>query len=185
MSNRTAIFIDGGYFTKVLDWHDRLKVDYAALSQHLAAGEKLFRTYFYNCMPYKGQFPTEAEEIRYANMQRFIDKLRSLDRYEVRLGKLEYRGNNADGAPIYVQKRVDTMFACDLVLLSARQNIDRAVLITGDSDFVPAIEVAKNAGVEIELVYDPNLMPHKSLLDIADVRHALTREELEKNRRYW
>ena len=55
---------------------------------------------------------------------------------------------------------MDILLGCDLVLLAAKQRIGKAILITGDSDFIPAIEVAKNEGVEIELVYDSAHHPH-------------------------
>ena len=39
----------------------------------------------------------------------------------------------------------------DLVMHSTKGHIGRAVLVAGDSDFVPAIAVAKNEGVVVTL----------------------------------
>lgn len=66
-------------------------------------------------------------------MQSFTNRLRRLARFEVRLGKLAYRGLDASNSPIFEQKRVDSMLAVDLVLLSAKRVIQKAVLFTGDS----------------------------------------------------
>ena len=156
--------------------YSNASVDYQAFSALLSDGCPLLRTYYYNCMPYKDASKPTPEQIeRFANMQRFIDKLRNLDRYDVRLGKLEYRGENDSGKPIFVQKRVDILLGCDLVLLASKSRISKAVLFTGDSDFIPAIEIAKNEGVEIVLYYsnERDFKPHASLLQIVDERKGL------------
>ena len=177
---KTGIFIDGGYLVKALkESFGKSAIDFSKFSALLADGHPVLRTYYYYCMPYKSKTPTAAESNRYAKAQKFVDSLESLDRYSVRLGKLAYRGTNADGTPILQQKRVDILLACDLVLLASKQRIGRAVLITGDSDFIPAIEVAKNEGVEIELVYDPAHPPHTALIRIADVRRKLSQEDID------
>lgn len=176
---KVAIFIDGAYLSKVLkESFSSPQIDFSQFSIYLANGEPILRTYYYNCMPYKSSTPTSGEKARYDNMQRFISSLERLDRYEVKLGKLEYRGRKSDGTPIFQQKRVDILLGCDLVLLSAKQRIEKAILITGDSDFIPAIQIAKNEGVEIELIYDVAHTPHSSLTQIADVRRALTQADI-------
>ena len=177
---KIAIFIDGAYLSKVLkESFASPQIDFSKLSSRLADGDPILRTYYYNCMPYKSQTPSKGDIERYNNMQRFVTSLERLDRYAVRLGKLEYRGRNTAGAPIFQQKRVDILLGCDLVLLAAKQRIEKAILVTGDSDFIPAIETAKNEGVEIELVYDKAHHPHNSLTLIADVRKELTQADID------
>ena len=178
---KVAIFIDGGYLTKVLqESFDSPKIDFARLSVHLAGEDRILRTYYYTCLPYRSIPPTQEEIDRYNNVQRFLNALRHLDRYEVREGKLAKRGTRADGRPDLQQKGVDILLACDLILLSAKQRIDKAILITGDGDFIPAIEIAKNnEGIEIELVYDIGPHVNRGLIEIADVRRALTREDID------
>src|SRR5262249_22711429 len=73
--------------------------------------------------------------------------LSRLPRFQVRLGKLEYRGAKQDGSPIFAQKRVDILLGVDMVELAATRQIGRAILLAGDSDFLPAIEVVKRHGV--------------------------------------
>lgn len=178
---RVAIFIDGGYLTKVLqESFDSPKIDFARFSKRLAAGDRILRTYYYTCLPYRSTPPTPEETERYINVQRFVNALRHLDRYEVREGKLAKRGIRPDGKPDLQQKGVDILLACDLILLSAKQRIDKAILITGDGDFIPAIEIAKNnEGVEIELVYDTGPHVNRGLIEIADVRRPLTQADID------
>ena len=178
--SKIAIFIDGAYLSRVLkDSFGSATIDFSKLSAFLANGDPILRTYYYNCMPYKSAHPTQGETDRYNNMQRFLNSLEQLDRYAVKLGKLEFRGRDGSGKPIFQQKRVDILLGCDLVLLAAKQRIEKAILITGDSDFIPAIEIAKNEGVEIELVYDSAHTPHSSLILAADVRKCLTQADID------
>lgn len=181
MQDKVAIFIDGGYLTKVLkESFGACDIDFAKLSSFLAGENHILRTYYYNCMPYKSAQPSSGESTRYEKMQRFMNALEQLDHYEVRLGKLEFRGRTTEGKPIFTQKRVDILLGCDLVLLSAKGKIGKAIIITGDSDFIPAIEIAKNEGVEIELVYDDNHRPHQNLTTIADIRRCISLDDIEK-----
>lgn len=163
MSGYAAVFIDGGYLDYVLKGQfAQARIDYAALTRAMAGNDELMRAYYYHCLPYQASPPTEAEKARFASMQSFCNRLRRLDRFEVRLGKLAYRGLDAVGHPIFEQKRVDSMLAVDLVLLAAKRSIRKAVLFTGDSDFLPAVWTAKNEGVIVGLWHGTGAMqPHK------------------------
>ena len=154
----TAIFIDGGYLNKVLELFDRVRIDYGRLSNLLAGGTEVLRSYYYHCMPYRGVRPTEigaskmlalqhyhcmryrgvrptpAEETRYAAMRQFVDYLQKTPRFEVRLGRLAKRdkqcGQCRQEWSEFEQKRVDVLFAADLMRLAASQQIGRAVLVS-------------------------------------------------------
>jgi len=146
--DRCAIFVDGAYVDKLFHRHlGGGKVDLGKLARHVSLGCDLLRTYFYHCLPYQSSPPTQDEKKRFAGAERFIAALSRLPRFEVRLGKLEYRGNRQDGSPIFAQKRVDILLGVDMVELAATRQINRAILVAGDSDFLPAIEVVKRHGV--------------------------------------
>jgi hypothetical protein len=50
---RVAVFIDGAYLDYVLrDEFARARIDYGRLSEELAGGIDLLRTYYYHCLPY-------------------------------------------------------------------------------------------------------------------------------------
>jgi len=91
----------------------------------------------------------------------------------VRLGKLGWVGNEL------VQKRVDILFAVDIVRLSWGRQIGKAILVTGDSDFVPAVLAAKDAGVLVQLYHSPNSV-HDELLSAVDESFMITAELIEK-----
>jgi uncharacterized LabA/DUF88 family protein len=162
LGNRAAVLIDGAYLTKILDVDfGKPKIDLARFSEILCGNYERLRTYYYNCMPYQSSSPTEDERRRFASMDKFVYTLRKLPRFEVKLGRLGCVGGE------YVQKRVDIALAVDLVRLSCGRMIGKAVIVTGDSDFVPAIEAAKEAGVLVTLYYSPSSI-HDELLSAVD-----------------
>ena len=178
LPDRSALFVDGGYLSRVLDQEfGRRRIDFQALSQELASGTELFRTYYYNCLPYVSSPPTDEERTRYNRQYNFYTALERLSRYTVRLGRLEFRGLGQDGAPIFQQKRVDILLGVDLALLAAKRQIQTAILIAGDSDFIPAIRAAKDEGVAIVLVHGENR--HHDLWQEADERFRIDQELIE------
>ena len=171
--DKAAVFIDGGYLANVLkQLFGEAKIDFGALSNKLCAGVERLRTYFYHCMPYQSSPPTKEESERYAAADRFIYRLKKLPRFEVRLGKLSHHGTE------FVQKRIDVLLSVDLVRMSWGRQIDRAILITGDSDFVPAVQAAKDAGVLVQLYYAPGFV-HDEPLQACDDRFEITKELID------
>jgi len=120
----------------------------------LTTGDKLVRTFFYYCMPYQGDPPSPDDARRYSAYQKFISFLGKLNRFELRQGRLAFRGTDAAGERLFEQKGVDVMLAIDLFRMATSRQIQKAVLVTGDSDFVPAIKLAKDEGMEVVLYYD-------------------------------
>ena len=97
-----AVFLDGGYLDKVMALdHGNARLDYAKLAAEMAAPDELLRCYYYHCAPYQSNPPTEEEKQRYAGRkQRFFRALSYLERFEVRLGRLAFRGIDTNGQKI-------------------------------------------------------------------------------------
>lgn len=169
MANRTAIFIDGAYLDYVLrDEFDSAQIDYRALSEKLAGDADILRTYYYHCPPFQSNPPTQEERERYSAQRSFYDALDRLPRYSVRLGRLARRGPANAARPRFEQNRVDILLGVDLVLLAAKQAIQEAVIVAGDSDFIPAITIAKSEGVLVRLFHGQR--PHSDLWQEVDER---------------
>jgi uncharacterized LabA/DUF88 family protein len=160
--DHAAVFIDSGYLSKVLKYAFKSpKIDFEKFSDHLCGDDcARLRTYYYDCMPYQDSPPTEEQRKRYSAHDSFLYNLRKLNRFEVRLGKLIYIPKSKD----FVQKRVDVLLSVDLVRMSWDHQIQKAILVTGDSDFVPAIQAAKDAGV-LAILYYSKANPQVSALD--------------------
>jgi len=172
--DRSAIFLDGGYIDRVLsDEFGGARIDYGKLADLVAQGSERLRAYYYHCMPYQGSPPTAEERERHARMDSFIYHLRQLPRFEIRLGKLARRQGG------FEQKRVDVMLSVDLVRMSWDHQIQRAVIVSGDSDYVPAVLAAKDAGVLVQVFYHPNSR-HDELLQACDERFEITKQLVDK-----
>jgi uncharacterized LabA/DUF88 family protein len=173
---RCAVLIDGAYLDKVLQ-NDfaTARIDIGKLADELAGDMERLRTYYYHCMPFQSVPPTPEERVRFAAMDRFIFNLKKLPRFQFRQGKLQRIGAELK------QKRVDIWMAVDLVRMSSNRQIEKAILVTGDSDLVPAIEAAKDEGVVVVLFYSPNSR-HDELLQACDERYEITRDLIEKTK---
>ena len=73
-----AVFIDGGYLSKVVENHfSKAYLDYQRLSDFLTDGLLRLRTYYYDCLPYQGNPPTSAERAKYAAKSKFFHSKKS------------------------------------------------------------------------------------------------------------
>ena len=144
---RLAIYIDGGYIAKLgasfRTWIDFEKLS-ARIHQGIAADTPepldVVRTYFYDCLPYQHDPPTREEAERFGQRRRFFAALRKLPKFASREGRLMYRGDDADGNPIFQQKRVDLMIGLDFALLAAKHQITHAAVLTGIAICCPPLK---------------------------------------------
>ena len=181
---KVAIFLDGGYLEKVLKFDfSNPKIDYSKLSQVMAAPDELLRVYYYHCLPYQSNPPTEDEKNRYAGAHRFFTALGYHPRFEVRLGKLAHRGIDSEGHSIFIQKRVDCMVGVDMSLLAGKGRITNIAIFTGDSDLIPAILAIKQEGILTTLwhgSFGPDTNPSREIYEVCDERKQLTKEILDQ-----
>lgn len=171
--DKTAIFIDGGYIASILK-NLNVKLDLIKLSNELCYDSERLRTYYYYCMPYQDNPPTSEQKQRYSNADKFIHSLRQKPRFEVRLGRLQRIGGE------FSQKGVDVMFAVDLVKMSWDKQIQKAIIIAADSDFVYAVQTAKEAGILTELYYSNTNPINDSLFNVFDERKPIDQKLLNK-----
>ena len=74
-----------------------------------------------------------------AQLQKIVDVWHALSPDDLRLGLR--------------QKGVDMRIGIDITTLTLKKQVDTIILVTGDSDFVPAAKVARREGVEF--ILDP------------------------------
>ncbi|MDB5100981.1 MAG: hypothetical protein JWM80_5402 [Cyanobacteria bacterium RYN_339] len=178
--DRTALFIDAGYLDKLCQEvfgvpSGGRKIPLALNFKQLPAAladAKPWKTFYYHCLPYQDDPPLPAQFAAREAKKRFLGFIGILKGWELREGRLEKRGDS------YIQKRVDVLLAVDLTRLAWRQEIKQAVLVSGDADFVPAVEDARAAGVHVTLRYAPGTA-HADLVAACNAARPLTREGLE------
>ena len=172
---KVALFIDGGYLNRILkNQFNGVSVDYLKFCDLISGTLKLerLRTYYYNCMPIKRK-GNELDERRYAGVQKFINNLKRLPRFEVKLGKLQLIGDQ------FRQKMVDVLISLDISDICFHKHVENIILVAGDADFVPEIKKAKDYGVIIHLFYHPSSV-HNELMDEADELHEINEELIKQ-----
>ncbi|MBM3233689.1 NYN domain-containing protein [Candidatus Pacearchaeota archaeon] len=175
VSEKCAIFIDRGYLGEITKTQfNNPTIDYLKLCDNICSDLKLnrLRTYVYTCLPIvKNNNPKDIE--RKARVQKFLSKLKRLPRFEIKLGKLQIIGNQ------FKQKMIDVLMSLDIATMSYENQIQHAIIIAGDSDFIPAIKKAKDYGIITHLYYHPSSV-HNEILDEVDELHEITQELIDK-----
>ena len=92
------------------------------------------------------------------------------------MGKLEQ--DNSNGLSRFHEKRVDTKIVTDMLVHSFNKTYDVAILVSGDTDFVDAVQAVKNNGQHVEVAISDNLVS-RSLREVADKIISLNRVFLE------
>ncbi len=155
---RVMIFIDGSNLYHVLkQTTDKSNLDYRKFAEKLCGDRELIRTYYYNIRQESPENPKLAE-----SQDRFLNTLYETDYLEVKLGIWKPRGQTM------VEKGVDVMIASDLISHAYEDHYDTAILVSGDADFYPALQVVKDTGKQVEVAaFDANLSSEAAR--IADV----------------
>lgn len=140
--------------------------------------EELFRIFCYHCHPYDGKeihpFTRKIVDFGASSsfpiMSRLLKNLALLDNIALRSGELSFDGwlirepsvvqmlktgrplVGTDFLPDLKQKYVDMKIGLDIAWLASKRIVDRIILATADSDFVPAMKFARREGVQVVLV---------------------------------
>lgn len=170
-----AIFIDGGYLSKIFENDFRSQpIDYRKFIDELTCRSRAFRlrTYYYDCMPHQNN---EEGRQKYASKARFIHALnRSVPRFEFRKGRLRRSSSGR-----YEQKGIDVLLGIDMVRLCSKRQIQLVVLVTGDSDLVPAVQACKDEGAIVQLYYSPRSASDE-LLNVCDELYEINQDLIDQ-----
>ncbi len=192
MASKIVILIDGGYL--------RVKAIKAGKTYNPAfierfsqkcktQDEDIFRVLYYDCAPYAGtvSLPVSGNTYTFAGSDAWLSELARKDLFAVRRGVLKFRGykpkqtpvnpagppTDADFDPDFEQKGVDMRMGLDIATYSANRCIDRIVLVTNDTDCVPAMKHGRKSGLQTVIVELPNGKPAPELLMHADFRRVV------------
>jgi len=164
------------------------------------ADEEVFRIYCYHCPPY-GESQTHpltkaiidfSTTSTYISMEKLIRELKITDNIAFRSGELSFDGwtvkkraaeeiiktNRAlapdDFAPDLKQKGVDMKIGLDVAWLASKSIVERIILVTSDSDFVPAMKFARREGVQVILITMGHKLVKRELKEHADELRSVT-----------
>jgi uncharacterized LabA/DUF88 family protein len=190
---KTALLIDGGHL-RVCTKRAGRNYDNAFIEafshECFVATEYLFRIFYYDSPQYRGKvnLPVSGGETTFQSSDRWLNDLAKLERFAVRRGTLGFRGwrpkhtpiagaalTDADFTPIFEQKGVDMRIGLDIATFAERQSIERILLVSADTDMIPAMKQARKSGIEVGLIQlaPPALELHNTLKAHSDfVRHV-------------
>lgn len=130
------------------------------------------RVYFYDCRPCGEEVKLKitkktfafSSTSQYSKGMKLLDGIRSLPYFAVREGQLSFNGwmpkencygnaefSDDDFIPNLKQKGVDIKIGLDIAWISYNNIAENIILVTGDSDFIPALKVARRSGVFVHL----------------------------------
>ena len=137
----------------------------------------LHRIYFYDAPPLRSteRKPLAGGDFKFSETRlardnrRLHEELRGMPFVALRMGDLRFRGwtlnthrlpkeqreliiGSGDLVPNVHQKGVDMRVGLDIASLALKKHVDVIVLVTGDSDFVPAMKFARREGAQLFLV---------------------------------
>jgi len=159
------------------------------LTQAKKESYDLYRIFYYDCLPYdkKQHNPITGKAIDFAKTEQykfqlaFFEELKKKRKVALRLGVLEDKKRwilkpsktkdllkgkvkieeltEEDVFFDFVQKRVDIKIGLDIASMAIKKQVEQIILISGDSDFVPASKLARREGIDFLL--DPMWNPIK------------------------
>lgn len=167
-----------------------------ALGGHAAlADHKLHRVYFYDAAPLEitKAKPLSGGTVNFATSPTALHgkalhaDLVKIPFLALRMGELSFRGWNlgkrsltshmssanltitaGDLTPNIQQKGVDMRIGLDIAALTLKKLVDVIVLVTADSDFVPAMKFARREGAQLMLVHLGNALM-QTMVEHSDV----------------
>ena len=150
MTQRVMVYIDGSNLYHALrNAEGRADLDFSKFANKLVGEDRqLVRTYYYIAPVDRTKQPKQ-----YQAQQKFFDALQKIDYFELRLGRLVY-SKGWPGVPP-TEKGVDIRIATDMLTHAVAGIYDVAVLVSGDTDFVDAVQAVKGRGLHVEAALFP------------------------------
>lgn len=192
MSNiKTAVLIDGGFLRVTAKRAGKnYDPDFIEKFAHacVVSDETAFRILYYDCALYEGtvKLPVSGTSYTFNASDAWLHILSHKDLFAVRRGVLKFRGykpkktpvasaalTDADFEPIFEQKGVDMRIGLDIASYSDIRAVDRIVLVTADTDCVPALKYGRKAGLQTILVEPAGAKIPPELLAHADFKRVV------------
>ena len=176
---RLAVFIDGNNFyfglRKLYGKEKSLKnFDFEKFSRFLAEKEKIVAIYYYNAL-----LDREHNPEKYESQKEFFERLRQIPNFHLILCKLLKRNITGTDKFYYIIKEDDIHMAVDIVENACDDNFDMAILVSGDGDFVPAVQSVKKKSKIVKNIYFKN-SSSRNLKNFCDESLELTKQILDK-----
>ena len=156
---KVALFFDGkNFYTAFRKYNPNAEIDYSKLARWLVGDVSGYRGLLVGAYYYTGYTP--PGEAGSAEFERFLKMLELHTGYfvkrEPRVNRRARCGKCGHTHTYGTEKRVDTRLVADMIQLAAVNAYDTAVLLSGDQDFVPAVEAANALGKRVYVAAWPD-----------------------------
>jgi uncharacterized LabA/DUF88 family protein len=193
MGKKAALLIDGGSLralcrqnTRPIDSPDY--IEKVALACFDGAEEDVFRIFYYDCAPYSGELkqPVSGAPRVFNGNDGWQHQLAQKNFFALRRGRLKFVDwelktpppagralTDADYKPKFQQKGVDMRIGLDMATLAVKGGVERVILLTADTDFIPAMKLVRTEGLQVVAVDLPGSRFNLEFLEHVDIKRPV------------
>ena len=115
------------------------------------------------------RLPVSGTTRQFFHVNQWLTEISRRDLFAVRRGVLKFRGfkhksipvnpaalTDADFKPDFEQKGVDMRIGLDIAVYAESRAVDRIILVSNDTDCVPALKHGRRAGLQTVLIQLPS-----------------------------
>jgi uncharacterized LabA/DUF88 family protein len=191
---RAIVLIDGGFLrVEAKKAHKHYDPDFIEKFALKCQGtdEQLFRVLYYDCALFTGtvKLPVSGTPFTFTASDAWLHELSRKNLFAVRRGVLKFRGykpkktpvtaspgtplTDADFNPDFEQKGVDMRIGLDIAAYATSRAVERIILVSNDTDCVPALKYGRRAGLQTVLIEPPKVRLAPELLAHSDFKRAV------------
>lgn len=178
VENRVSIFIDGGNFYQRIRQDDLIpkgtRFDYVKFAEFLARGRTISTKSYYIGVV-RNHDRTEKSKKMVESQQKLLSGLENVG-YQIKRGKIVYDNKIRE-------KGVDVQIAIDLVIGAVEDSYDTAIIVSSDTDLIPAIKYIRSKGKKVEYVGFSHA-PSFGMIKESDYRILLLKEQIDTFKSY-
>ncbi len=155
LPDESLIFLDEGFIYKLSKHFGEgkpIKFDRISFAKNISKKQNLYykKIFYYNAPPFQSNPSTKEENIKREGYDNFLKKLQKNKEFIIREGRCQRL--KIDGKFIFRQKYIDVLITIDLMKIPLDYpQIKKVILVTSDSDFIPAIRELNNYGIKVIL----------------------------------
>jgi uncharacterized LabA/DUF88 family protein len=170
---RVAIFIDGGNFYRRIRQDDLIPkgtmFDYVKFASFLSRGRTVVLKAYYIGIVRNHDNKAKSQKM-VESQQKFLIGLEN-NGYEIKRGRIVYDNEIRE-------KGVDVQIGIDLVIGAVEDKYDIAIIVSSDTDLIPAMRYIRSKGKTVEYVGFSNA-PSLGMIKESDDRILLLKEQVE------
>lgn len=191
LPDESLIFLDEGFIYKLskhLGGGKPIKFDRIAFAKNISKKQNLLckKIFYYNAPPFQSNPSTEEEDIKKEGYDKFIKKIQKNKEVVIREGRCQRL--KIDGKFVFKQKYIDVLITIDLMKTPLDYpSIKKIILVTSDSDFIPAIRELNKYGIKVilytyyEKKRDTNFSRSNDLIKSVHKYVLLTKQDFENS----